>query len=118
MVLGNLLACRRILQLDHCAHDAGPVACVRALGWFFTTNFIWCVVLNIKNRSSHEYLNLRPSAVAEVSAAEGVMLSAAAEETVGRDAGADGHGPPVGRSQHVGLAPLFRNYLGATGSGH
>ena len=25
----------------------------------FTTNFIWCVVLNIRNRSGHEYLSAR-----------------------------------------------------------
>ncbi len=39
----------------------------------FTTNFIWCVILNIKNRSAHEYLALRKSVVAEVSASEGVV---------------------------------------------
>lgn len=33
----------------------------------FTTNFIWCVVLNIKNRSSHEYLNLRSATLDKVS---------------------------------------------------
>jgi L-rhamnose-H+ transport protein len=36
----------------------------------FTTNFIWCVILNIKNRSGHEYLSLSREIVAEVSAAE------------------------------------------------
>jgi L-rhamnose-H+ transport protein len=77
----------------------------------FTTNFIWCVILNIKNRSSHEYLNMRPSAVAEVSAAEGVMLSAAAEETVVQDTSAASHGGPAGRSTHSGPAPLLRNYF-------
>ena len=39
----------------------------------FTTNFIWCVLLNIKNRSGHEYLALRKNVVAEVSATEGVV---------------------------------------------
>ena len=77
----------------------------------FTTNFIWCVILNIRNRSSHEYLNLRSSAVAEISAAEGVMLSAAAEETVVQDNSSASHGGLVGRSQQIGPAPLFRNYL-------
>ncbi len=28
----------------------------------FTTNFVWCVLLNLKNRTCHEYLNLRPPA--------------------------------------------------------
>ncbi len=37
----------------------------------FTTNFIWCVMLNIKNRSGHEYLALTRE-VSELSAAEGV----------------------------------------------
>ncbi len=39
----------------------------------FTTNFIWCVILNIKNRSAHEYLALQRSVIAEVSASEGVV---------------------------------------------
>jgi L-rhamnose-H+ transport protein len=69
----------------------------------FTTNFIWCVVLNLRNRSSHEYLNLRRSAVAEISAAEGMMISAAPEERVVRDTT---DAPP-----QSGPAPLFRNYL-------
>ena len=76
----------------------------------FTTNFIWCVILNIKNRSSHEYMNLRPSAIAEVSAAEGMMLSTAAEESAVQSAsshGASAEGP----SLHSGPAPLLRNYF-------
>ena len=31
----------------------------------FTTNFIWCVILNFRNRTSHEYLNLRPGVAAQ-----------------------------------------------------
>ena len=77
----------------------------------FTTNFLWCVILNIKNRSSHEYLNMRPSAVGEVSALEGVMLSPAAEEPSVLDASASSHGGPVGPSSHNGPAPLLRNYF-------
>ncbi|MFT3990215.1 MAG: L-rhamnose/proton symporter RhaT [Luteolibacter sp.] len=78
----------------------------------FTTNFIWCVMLNIKNRSSHQYLNLRPSAVGEVSAAEGVMLSAAAQEEVVQDSAAASHGAPAGGSAvYEGPAPLLRNYV-------
>ena len=75
----------------------------------FTTNFVWCVILNIKNRSSHEYLNLRPSAVAEISAAEGVMISAAAEEHAVQNASS--HGTPASPSAHSGPAPLLRNYI-------
>ena len=77
----------------------------------FTTNFLWCVILNIKNRSSHEYLNMRPSAVGEVSALEGVMLSPAAEEPSVLDASASSHGGPVGPSSHKGPAPLLLNYF-------
>jgi L-rhamnose-H+ transport protein len=69
----------------------------------FTTNFIWCVMLNLKNRSAHEYLNLRNSAVGEVSMAEGVMLSAAAEENSVRDTGVHAAG--------TGPAPLIPNYF-------
>ena len=37
-----------------------PVLVVVLLGGF-TTNFLWCVALNVRNRSAHEYLGLRPS---------------------------------------------------------
>jgi L-rhamnose-H+ transport protein len=68
----------------------------------FTTNFLWCVLLNVKNRSGHEYLNRRPNAVMEVSALEGTMLSPAAGEEAGPDAG-----DPF----PTGPAPLWRNYF-------
>jgi L-rhamnose-H+ transport protein len=64
----------------------------------FTTNIIWCLVLNIRNRSTHEYLNTRPSHIAEMSAAEGMMMSAAP-------------GASKSSGRHEGPAPLFRNYL-------
>lgn len=67
----------------------------------FTTNFIWCVVLNIRNRSSHEYLNMKPSNIAEMSAAEGIMMSDAPEIAANRQATAPGDG----------RAPLLRNYF-------
>jgi L-rhamnose-H+ transport protein len=70
----------------------------------FTTNFIWCVILNIKNRSGHEYLNLRRSAIGEVSIAEGVMLSSAPEENSLRATAAEDSSP-------MGAAPLFPNYI-------
>jgi len=69
----------------------------------FTTNFIWCVILNIKNRSAHEYLNLRPSAVGEVSMAEGVMLSSAPEEASVRSTAVV--------PKETGPAPLIPNYI-------
>lgn len=75
----------------------------------FTTNFIWCVVLNLRNRSSHEYLNMRPSNIAEMSAAEGVMMSSAPEIAANREASS--HGAAAGAAHYEGPAPLLLNYL-------
>lgn len=77
----------------------------------FTTNFVWCVILNVKNRSSHEYLNPRSRAVAEISALEGTMLSPAAEEKIARD------GSPAGPSPDTEAVPLLRNYLFSAAAG-
>jgi L-rhamnose-H+ transport protein len=90
----------------------------------FTTNFIWCVILNLRNRSGHEYLNLRRTAVGEISAAEGVMLSAAAEEVSVRELGGSGgeYGPGGGgveANREIGgpgssaaePVPLVSNYI-------
>ena len=49
-----------------------PVLVVVLAGGF-TTNFVWCVVLNVRNRTGHEYLNLRKTITTEVSASEGVI---------------------------------------------
>ncbi|HSH96317.1 MAG TPA: L-rhamnose/proton symporter RhaT [Roseimicrobium sp.] len=101
----------KAVLLEHGGSDLWqnlPVLVVVLWGGF-TTNFIWCVILNLKNRSTHEYLNLRRTAVAEVSAAEGVMLSSAAEETSVQDSVASSHGP-AGPAKHSGPAPLLRNY--------
>lgn len=46
-----------------------PVLFVVMFGGF-TTNFVWCVILNIKNRSGHEYLNLRRNILADVTPTE------------------------------------------------
>lgn len=102
----------KTVLLEHGGSDLWqnlPVLVVVLWGGF-TTNFIWCVILNLKNRSLHEYLNLRRTAVAEVSAAEGVMLSAAAEEKSVQDSSAASHGAPGGPARHSGPAPLLRNY--------
>jgi len=93
-----------------------PVLVIVLMGGF-TTNFIWCVILNLKNRSSHEYLNLRPSAVGEVSAAEGVMLSSAAEEPSVQDSNAAAHGGASEAARSAGTAPLLRNYLLSAAAG-
>lgn len=67
----------------------------------FTTNFIWCVILNIKNRSGHEYFAASRSIVAEVSAAEGVAQFDAEDLPHGSSAG-----QPLRES-----VPMARNYL-------
>ena len=41
-----------------------PVLIVVLAGGF-TTNFVWCVFLNVKNRTAHQYLGLRRGAVSE-----------------------------------------------------
>ncbi len=74
----------------------------------FTTNFLWCVLLNVKNRSGHEYLNRRPDAVMAVSALEGTMLSPAAGEWAGQS---------TGDASPTGAAPLLRNYLFSAAAG-
>ena len=75
----------------------------------FTTNFLWCVVLNIRNRSSHQYLNLGPAHTAEMASAEGMMMSDAPEIPANRQA--DSHGMAEGSARPTGPAPLLRNYL-------
>ena len=75
----------------------------------FTTNFIWCLVLNIRNRSSHEYMNTNPSHIAEICAVEGVMMSSAPEIAANREAAA--HGASTGVTRYEGPAPLLRNYF-------
>ncbi len=41
-----------------------PVLIVVLAGGFIT-NFVWCVILNVRNRTGHEYFNRRSRAVAE-----------------------------------------------------
>jgi L-rhamnose-H+ transport protein len=75
----------------------------------FTTNFLWCVALNIRNRSTHQYLNTCRDHIAEMGAAEGVMMSDAPEIAANREAAA--HGSATGPVRLEGPAPLLRNYL-------
>jgi len=89
----------------------GLPALVVVLWGGFTTNFIWCAILNVKNRSSHEYLCVRTTAIAEVSAAEGMMPSSAAEEGIVRDTAGKASpalNPNTADSGHV---PILRNYI-------
>lgn len=77
-----------------------PVLIVVLLGGF-TTNFIWCVMLNIKNRSGHEYFTAERTTVAEMAATEGVA-------TWDADELARPGGSTVTTSERV---PLLSNYL-------
>jgi L-rhamnose-H+ transport protein len=74
----------------------------------FTTNFIWCVILNIRNRSTHQYLNANPAHTAEMGTAEGMMMSDAPEIAANREATSHGMS---GAARLTGPAPLLRNYL-------
>jgi L-rhamnose-H+ transport protein len=81
------------------AHGTGPlwvglpVILVILLGGF-TTNFIWCVLLHLKNRSAHQYFSARVLPVA------------------GQTAGGDGHGNTASVQQfEVGsTVPLVANW--------
>ena len=52
-----------------------PVLIVVLLGGF-CTNFVWCVYLNLKNRSSLEYVGFQNREIAEIAAVEAVMTGA------------------------------------------
>jgi L-rhamnose-H+ transport protein len=97
----------------------------------FTTNFLWCVVLNIRNRSTHQYLNTSSDHHAEMGeeegveaalalvegrdhlakkgAVDGVRMADAPEIATHREAAA--HGASTGAARLEGPAPLARNYL-------
>ncbi len=77
-----------------------PVLVVVLLGGF-TTNFLWCVGLNVRNRSAHEYLGLRPFEGGTVGRAQPASLGAAAA-------------PVHGMADEI---PLARNYLLSAAAG-
>lgn len=77
----------------------------------FTTNFIWCVILNTKNRSGHEYLNLRRWANDSALKKETPVPALASEAGSSNHSSAASHGAPSGPSTHTGPAPLMRNYF-------
>ncbi len=80
----------------------------------FTTNFIWCVILNIKNRTGHQYLAFETRGVSEISATEGV-INWDAEELGKKTSGADTHGAPassaVVREAPGQAVPVLSNYV-------
>jgi L-rhamnose-H+ transport protein len=77
----------------------------------FTTNFIWCVILNWRNRSGHEYLALRKSVVAEVSATEGVVPWDADELSGTIANGAPVKSTPAELAPTTEPVPIFSNYF-------
>jgi L-rhamnose-H+ transport protein len=94
-----------------------PVLIVVLAGGF-TTNFVWCVVLNVKNRTAHQYLNLRASAVTEVSATEAVVAWNAEElAELAPDSAAASHGVSAGATVFSQPAPLAANYVFAALAG-
>jgi L-rhamnose-H+ transport protein len=87
-----------------------PVLVVVLAGGF-TTNFLWCVILNIRNRTAHQYLNVRRDVIAEVSTAEALMPSDAVSiGDAGRGSDATSRNS-AGRTSHESQpAPLLANY--------
>jgi L-rhamnose-H+ transport protein len=97
--------------LEHNAADLWqnlPVLVVVLWGGF-TTNFIWCVILNIKNRTGHQYLALGRSSIAEISATEGVVTWDA-DELVGTAAARSDSNRCATAPEHARV-PLVSNYI-------
>ena len=110
-----LAALTRRSLVDHGRSDLWqnlPVLIVVLLGGF-CTNFGWCVWLNVRNRSGHQYLNFRPRQVAEIAAAEAVVPSTVAAERAAPADGVDA-APDAGPT---GPAPLLSNYLLSAAAG-
>jgi L-rhamnose-H+ transport protein len=75
----------------------------------FATNFVWCVFLNIKNRSTHQYISFRTRDVTEISAAE--TISTFDLESTGANGGRTS---PVATASPAALGepvPVISNYL-------
>ncbi|MCL5279733.1 MAG: L-rhamnose/proton symporter RhaT [Planctomycetes bacterium] len=80
-----------------------PKLCVVLLGGF-TTNFIWCVLLNYKNGTGHQYF--RPAPRREMPP-RGAMLEAIVETPIG-EAVVD---VPATAVNAVAAVPMLANYL-------
>jgi L-rhamnose-H+ transport protein len=70
----------------------------------FTTNFIWCVMLNIRNRSGYQYFSseIRPEHAGKEPIIE-TAIDAPSEEVVRQSRG--------GRTNGVERAPMLANYF-------
>jgi L-rhamnose-H+ transport protein len=89
-----------------------PVLVVVLLGGF-ATNFLWCVTLNVKNRTAHQYMAMRTRAVAEISATEAVSTWDA-EELEGRRTVGTATAVQANEGRPV---PLLANYLFSAAAG-
>ena len=81
-----------------------PVLVVVLLGGF-TTNFVWCAMLNVRNRTAHQYFRSNGRPEIRLSTNE-VSLKNATRSVDANLASADGIAPPGSEP-----APMLSNYL-------
>lgn len=81
-----------------------PVLIVVLLGGF-TTNFLWCVILNIKNGTAHEYLNLGKTATAQA------LLGTSMTEPGSNATSGSTTATTIAARVEAQPAPLLRNYI-------
>jgi L-rhamnose-H+ transport protein len=79
-----------------------PVLVVVLLGGF-TTNFIWCVILNVRNRTGSQYFSSRVAGNEQSELALESVTDAPAEEMA--------KAAPVGTRANLDRAPMLSNYL-------
>jgi L-rhamnose-H+ transport protein len=95
----------KAMEMGTASHWSGLPTLIVILAGGFTTNFIWCVILNLKNRTGYEYLakyQKNPAHLKDVSVIENVT-DAPAEELVD---GAPGSAAPTTRK-----IPVLNNYF-------
>ena len=82
-----------------------PVLVVLLLGGF-TTNFIWCMILHVKNKTAYQYLSpvSRPSPTREQETIIETTIDAPSEEVVE-------HAPAQSSNDAPGRVPLVWNYV-------
>ena len=86
-----------------------PVLIVVLLGGF-TTNFVWCLALNLRNKSGREYVKFSDNAVEEISATEG-LTPWDIDELRAPSGGGAAVALPRETSAAVRPVPLLRNYV-------
>ncbi len=82
-----------------------PKLCVVLAGGF-TSNFIWCVILNIKNRTGYQYFSGRLSQGQPKRENEALLeagVDTPSEEVI--------HGRPKAESSAAGRVPMLNNYF-------